>query len=104
MFTMSKMKTDSYFVTIHKTKAKTFIRRKKRKGLHGYPRTLSLKDISKCLVNTNINYPKLLRNRFKYVDEEFIEETKNINELSNIEIMDKVIKVIVELNKIEIKN
>lgn len=101
---MKKIKTDSYFVTICETKNRVFIRRKKRKGLHAYPRTLSLKKINKCLRNTKIKYPKLLKNNFKYVDEEFIESTKDINVLSNLEIIDNIINYIVELNQINIKS
>jgi len=44
---MKKIKTNSYFVTIFKSKNKTFIQRRKRKGLHAYPRTLTLKEINK---------------------------------------------------------
>lgn len=101
---MKKIKTNSYFVTIYKFKNKTFIQRRKRKGLHAYPRTLTLKEINKYLSNTEIKYPKLLRNSFKYVYEEYIESTKDINTLSNLEIINEVINIISNLNKIEVRN
>lgn len=101
---MEKIKTNSYFVTICKTKRKTIIQRRKRKGLHAYPRTLTLKEISKILKNTNIKYPKLLKNCFKFTYEEYIESTKDVNLLSKEEIMDKIINIINELHKIEVKN
>lgn len=101
---MKKIKTSSYFVTIYKNKNNTFIRRIKRKGLHAYPRTLTLKEINKYLKDTKIKYPKLLKNSFKYVDEEFIESTKEVENLSNLEFKDNIIDIILELNKIDIKN
>ena len=101
---IDKIKTSSYFVTIYKSENNTFIRRIKRKGLHAYPRTLTLKEINKVLKNTNIKYPRLLKNCFKYVDEEYIESTKSIEMLSNSEIENNIIDIILELNEIEIKN
>lgn len=101
---MKKIKTDSYFVTIYKNKNKTFIRRRKRKGLHAYPRTLSLKEINMYLKNSKIRYPKLLRNGFNFISEEFIESTKSIEKLSNLEIENEIMDIIFELNKIDIKN
>ena len=70
---MEKIKTDSYFVTICRFNGKKFIQRRKRKGLHAYPRILTLKEINKYLSKTDIKYPKLLRNGFKFVYEEYIE-------------------------------
>lgn len=101
---MKKIKTDSYFVTIYESEGNLFIRRRKRKGVHAYPRTLSLKEINKVLNNTQLNYPKLLKNSFKYVNEEYIKSTKDINELSNLQIMNCVIDNIVQLSNITVKN
>ncbi|MBR2138690.1 MAG: phosphotransferase [Bacilli bacterium] len=101
---MKKIKTNSYFVTICKTKNKTYIQRRKRKGLHAYPRILKLNEINKYLKDTNIKYPKLLRNCFKFTYEEYIESTKDINNISNNEIINYVVSLINELNKINIKN
>ena len=101
---MEKIKTNSYFVTICKSKNKTFIQRRKRKGLHAYPRTLTLKEINKCLKNSKIKYPKLLKNGFKFVHEEYIESTRDIKTLSNIEIIDNVTNIISNLNKIDVDN
>ena len=101
---MEKIKTNSYFVTICKSKNKTFIQRRKRKGLHAYPRTLTLKEINKCLKNSEIKYPKLLKNGFKFVHEEYIESTRDIKTLSNIEIIDNVTNIISKLNKIDVDN
>ena len=80
------------------------MQRKKRKGLHAYPRILTLKEINKYLSNTDIKYPKLLKNGFRFVYEEYIESTQDIKTLSNTEIIDKVINLIRNLNKIEIIN
>ena len=101
---MEKIKTNSYFVTICKSKNKTFIQRRKRKGLHAYPRTLTLKEINKYLKNSKIKYPKLLKNGFKFVHEEYIESTRDIKTLSNIEIIDNVTNIISNLNKIDVDN
>ena len=43
-------------------------------------------------------------NGFKYVNEEFIEATQDINSLSNLEIMEHIINVISDLYKIDVKN
>lgn len=101
---MEKNKTNSYFVTICKSKNKTFIQRRKRKGIHAYPRTLSLKEINQYLNNSEIRHPKLLWNGFKFVYEEYIESTQDIKTLSNIEIIDNVINIIGNLNKIDVDN
>lgn len=101
---MEKIKTNSYFVTICKSKKNTYIRRKKRKGLHAYPRILTIKDINKYIKDTSIKYPKLLKNGIKYVYEEFIESTASIENLSNLEIENNIIDIIFELNKLDIKN
>jgi len=101
---MEKIKTNSYFVTICKSKNKTFIQRRKRKGLHAYPRILTLKEINKYLSNTDIKYPKLLKNGFRFVHEEYIESTRDIESLSNTEIIDNIINIICNLNKIEVRN
>ncbi len=101
---MEKIKTNSYFVTICKSKNKTFIQRRKRKGLHAYPRILNFKEINKYLSSTDIKYPKLLKNGFRVVYEEYIESTQDIKTISNIEIIDKVINTICNLNKIEVRN
>ncbi len=101
---MEKIKTNSYFVTICKSKNKTFIQRRKRKGLHAYPRTLTLKEINKYLKNSKIKYPKLLKNGFGFVHEEYIESTRDIKTLSNIEIIDNVTNIISNLNKIDVDN
>ena len=70
---MKKYKTNSFFTWICEHNGKKFVRKYKRNGLHAYPRTLSLKCISKCLNTSGILYPKLLRNSIKYTDEEYIE-------------------------------
>ncbi len=101
---MKKIKTNSYFVTICKSKNKIFIQRRKRKGLHAYPRIFTLKEINKYLNYTDIKYPKILKNGLKFVHEEYIESTQDIKTISNIEIIDNVINVICNLNTIEVKN
>ena len=101
---IERVKTSSYFVTICKNKNNTFIRRIKRKGLHAYPRTLTLKEINNVLKNTNIKYPRLLKDGFKYVNEEYIEATKPIEMMPNSEIENNIINILFQLNEIEIKN
>ena len=54
--------------------------------------------------NSEIRYPKLLWNGFKLVYEEYIESTQEIKTLSNIEIIDNVINIISNLNKIYVDN
>lgn len=86
---MKKIKTSSSFTWICEKENKKFIRKYKRKGLHGYPRTISLRNIDKILKNTEIPHPKLLKNRFNYVEEEFIEKTQELEK-------DKLINVVIE--------
>ena len=101
---MKRIKTNSYFVTVCESKNKKIIQRRKRKGLHSYPRTLTLKEINKFLSSSKIKYPKLLRNGFKFVYEEYIESTQDIQTLSNMEIIDNVINIISNLNRIDVNN
>ena len=48
--------------------------------------------------------PKLLRNRMKYYDEEYLEPTKDISSLSRLAIMENVKKVICNLYEVDIDN
>lgn len=59
---MEEIQTNSYFVTIYKSKNKMFFQRRKRKGLYAIIRILTLKEINKYLSDTEIKYPKLLNN------------------------------------------
>ena len=91
---MKKIKTNSFFVTIYEIKNKKFIMRKKRNGLHAYPRTMKLKDINKILKQTSINYPRIYLNGINNVYEEFIDSKIDMKTLSNSEVMNNVIKCI----------
>lgn len=98
---MKKIKTNSFFVTIYEIKNKKFIMRKKRNGLHAYPRTMKLKDINKILKQKTINYPKIYLNGINNVYEEFIDSKIDIKTLSNSEIMDNVIECIANLYQLK---
>ncbi len=97
---MKKIKTNSFFVTIYELKNKKIIKRKKRNGLHAYPRTLTLKDINKILKQTSVNFPKLYLNGINHVYEEFIYSNVDIETLSNSKIMDNVIECITNLYQV----
>lgn len=86
-----------------KKNGKKFVRKYKRKGLHAYPRTLSLKCILRCLSTSEILYPRLLRNCIKYTDEEYIDSSMDINSLDRKEILNTVIHYLIQMNKIENK-
>lgn len=98
---MKKIKTNSFFVTIYEMKNKKSIKRKKRKGLHAYPRTLELKNINKILKNTSVNFPKIYLSGINNVYEEFINSKTDIETLSNSQIMDNVIEIIVNLYQVD---
>lgn len=100
---MKKINTNSYFVAIYELKNKKIVQRRKRKGLHAYPRTISLVNINKLLKQTSLNFPKIYKNGIKYIYEEFIESTKEINKIPNFEIIDNVIKYITQLQQIDCK-
>lgn len=100
---MKKINTDSYFVTIYELKNKKIVRRRKRKGLHAYPRTISLENINKILNQTSLHFPRIYVNGIKYTYEEFIESTEELNKISNIKIMNNVIKYMTQLYYIECK-
>ena len=98
---MKRINTKSYFVTIYEVNNQKIVRRKKRKGLHAYPRTMSLMNINKILKQTSLNFPKLYFNGINYVYEEFISSSKNINDISNERLMDYVIEHITNLYKLD---
>lgn len=97
---MKKIKTNSFFVTIYEIKNKKIIKRKKRNGLHAYPRTLRLKDINKTLKQTAVNFPKIYLNGINNVYEEFIDSKTDIETLSNSEIIDNVVECITNLYQV----
>lgn len=96
--------TNSYFTKIYEYDNNKFVRHIKRRGIKHYPRTLNPRRIDSLLKNTIISYPKLLRNRIKYYDEEYLETTKDISSLSRLAIMENVKKVICNLYEIDIDN
>ena len=62
---MKVIKTNSYFVDILENDDAKFIRRKKRKGIKPYARTLSFRKIKKILSNSNILYPNIIKCRLR---------------------------------------
>ncbi len=90
---MKKIRTESWLVWIIETNKDKFIRQYKRdnKSFHGYPRTIPTNKIMEILNKTYIKVPKLLRNRIKYIDEEFIESTYSIKEYDRIKIINEII-------------
>jgi hypothetical protein len=96
------METNSYFVNILENSKGKFIRRKKRKGIKPYARTLSLKLINKILMDSNILYPKMIKNRFNYIDEEDIVSTNDVNSISRDIIFNYFIDTIKKLNFIDV--
>jgi len=97
-----KIKTSSYFTWIIETKNEKYVRQYKRdnKTIHGYPRTVPTNKIMKLINNSNINAPKLLRNRLKYIDQEFINGIQINDEYDKQTIQDTIINYIIEMNKI----
>lgn len=98
---MKILNTKSSFVNIYEVNNQKVVRRRKRKGLHGYPRTMSLMNINKILKQTSLNFPKLYFNGINYVYEEFVNSTKDINDISNEKIMGYVIEYITNLYKLD---
>src|SRR5574344_681570 len=71
---MKKVKTSSQYVFIIDNIDRKFIRKSKnRKDLNGYLRVVPQKKMLVFLDSTKIRHPKVLRNRFKYIDEEYID-------------------------------
>ncbi len=95
--------TQSFFVKIYEVNNEKIVRRKKRKGLHAYPRTLSLKSINKVLEQTSVSFPKIYLNGINYVYEEFINSTQDINNIANKQLMNHVIEYITNLYNINCK-
>lgn len=95
--------TQSFFVKIYEVNNEKVVRRRKRKGLHAYPRTLPLKSINKVLKQTSVNFPKIYFNGLNYVYEEYIRSTQDINDISNEQLMNHVIEYITKLYNINCK-
>ena len=97
---MKKKNTQSFFVTIYEFNGNKIVRRKKRKGVHAYPRTLPLVCINKILKQSIVKFPKIFFNGINYVYEEFVTSEKDVNVVSNEILMDYVIEYITNLYKI----
>lgn len=97
-----KIKTSSYFTWIIETKNDKYVRQYKRtnKTIHGYPRTIPTHKIMKLINNSNIYAPKLLRNRLKYIDQEFINGIQINDEYDKQTIQNIIINYIIEMNKV----
>ena len=70
---MKKTKTSSPSVIIMENIDKKIVRKYKRKIKTPYPITVPEKKILKLLKYTNIKHPKLVKNGFRYLEEEFVE-------------------------------
>lgn len=97
------MKKIGIFTWEYESKNKRVVRKYKRKGLHGYPRTVPEKYISKLLDNTKILHPKVYRDRIKYIDEEFIENNQNIEEIDKEKLVNTIIFYMTEMNNVNCK-
>jgi len=97
-----KIKTSSHFTWIIQTKKYRYVRQYKRsnKDIHGYPRTVPTHKIMKLVNNSKIYTPKLLRNRFKYIDQEFISGYQLDCNFDREKIIETIIDYIVEMNNI----
>ena len=71
---MRKIQTNSPTTFIMENFDKRFVRQYKRKtkGLYAYPRTVPIEKILKLLEGSGVKHPKLLKNRFRCVDIEYI--------------------------------
>lgn len=71
---MKKIKTSSQYVTIMDNIGNKFVRKsKKREDLKAYLRAVPQKKMLLFLDSTKIRHPKILKNRFTYIDEEYID-------------------------------
>ena len=71
---MKKVQTNSPTTFIMESLDKKFVRQYKRKtkGLYAYPRTVPIDKVLKLLDGSDVKHPKLLKNRFRCVDIEYI--------------------------------
>lgn len=70
---MKKTKVEGTNVVLLKSLDKKIVRKYKSKETNAYPKTVKEQKILKLLENTNIKHPKLLKNRFKYIEIEYLE-------------------------------
>jgi len=91
---MRKYETSSSFAWICEGRNKKIVRKYKRKGLRGHPRTISLKNIYEVLKDVEIPHPIFLKNRIKYIEEEFIESTEKIENIDREKIINTTIDYI----------
>lgn len=70
---MKKTKTSSPSVIIMENIDKKVVRKYRRKVKTPYPITVPEKKILKLIKKTNIKHPKLVKNSFRYFEEEFVE-------------------------------
>lgn len=105
MIFYKKEKTNSYFTYIITIGKRKFVRQYKRDNnkIHGYPRTIPIEKIMTLLSNnTDIYSPKLLKNRSKYIDQEFIDGKILNNDYDRVKMIDIVASYIISMNKIDI--
>ncbi len=71
---MKKIQTNSPTTFIMENFDKKFIRKYKRRigGLYAYPRTVPIDKVLKLLEGSGVKHPKLLKNRLRCVDIEYI--------------------------------
>ena len=99
---MKKIKTSSYFTFIIETKNNKFVRQYKRdkREIHGYPRTVPVNKVMKLLENSNVYAPSILRNRLKYIDEEYIDGIQVDDNIDNTLILDCISNYIIQMSSI----
>lgn len=105
MIFYKKEKTNSYFTYIITIGKRKFVRQYKRDNnkMHGYPRTILIEKIMTLLSNnTDIYSPKLLKNRSKYIDQEFIDGKILNDDYDRLKMIDIVSSYIISMNKIDI--
>ena len=99
---MKKIQTSSDFTWVCQRFGKKFVRQYKRDKwkTHAYPRTLDLGVSMKMVNATQIKCPKLLKNRLKYIDEEFIDGTIIDDKFDRKVIIDTIVNYITIMTNI----
>lgn len=98
---MKKYKIDDTNATLLKSIDKKMIRKKKIRGICAYPRIVPENVTLKVLKTSNVKHPKFIKNRFRYVYEEFI-EGKSIHDIDKNYLSGIFCNYLYEMNKLDI--
>ena len=100
---MKKIQTNSPTTFIMENFDKKFVRQYKKKtgGLYAYPRTIPIDKIFKLLDGSNVKHPKLLKNRLRCVDLEYIKGEPYMVEPNLISLITIVCNNIYEMSQID---